>query len=27
MLFSLGFLVLVLIADVCAIVSNPRLRK
>jgi peptide/nickel transport system permease protein len=27
MLFSLGFLVLVLVADICAIVSNPRLRK
>ncbi|MBV1790814.1 ABC transporter permease [Marinobacterium sp. D7] len=27
MLFCLGFLVLVLIADICAIVSNPRLRK
>lgn len=27
MLFSLGFLVLVLLADLCAILSNPRLRK
>ncbi|MFC6673394.1 ABC transporter permease [Marinobacterium aestuariivivens] len=27
MLFSLGFLLLVLVADICAIVSNPRLRK
>lgn len=27
MLFCLGFLVLVLIADICAILSNPRLRK
>jgi len=27
MLFCLGFLMLVLIADICAIVSNPRLRK
>lgn len=27
MLFCLGFLVLVLLADLCAIVSNPRLRK
>ena len=27
MLFSLGFLMLVLLADLCAILSNPRLRK
>jgi peptide/nickel transport system permease protein len=27
MLFCLGFLVLVLLADLCAILSNPRLRK
>lgn len=27
MLFTLGYLVLVLVADICAIVSNPRLRK
>ncbi|MFN3986916.1 MAG: ABC transporter permease [Rhodocyclaceae bacterium] len=27
MLFCLGYMVLVLAADVCAIVSNPRLRK
>lgn len=27
MLFTLGYLLLVLVADVCAIVSNPRLRK
>ncbi len=27
MLFCLGFLVLVLLADICAILSNPRLRK
>lgn len=27
MLFCLGFLVLVLVADLCAILSNPRLRK
>ncbi|MNF26293.1 Glutathione transport system permease protein GsiC [compost metagenome] len=27
MMFCLGFLVLVLLADLCAILSNPRLRK
>ena len=27
MLFCLGYLLLVLVADICAIVSNPRLRK
>lgn len=27
MLFCLGFLMLMLVADVCAIISNPRLRK
>jgi peptide/nickel transport system permease protein len=27
MLFTLGYLLLVLVADICAIVSNPRLRK
>jgi len=27
MLFCLGFLLLVLLADICAILSNPRLRK
>ncbi|WP_409523915.1 ABC transporter permease [Nitrincola sp. MINF-07-Sa-05] len=27
MLFCLGFLMLVLLADICAILSNPRLRK